>query len=236
MAAARSPEGRPKAQSQSGRRGTTSLPPVGVSAGCGESDRTASTSQVVDVDGRTSRCPTWTRCSIHDGNHQGRPHRRTTRRSPLRAAARRRGVTLVRHPNGVGRRGFRKLPVASARLANRRPGRPAGNRLALDSPPLVWTANLAALGCTHRSAATERPPCWCSILIPDPTWTSPVAAVALWLRGLDSVDLLGFAKTSDQGYADVRAAQYAATMTTSSFALALGQCWPSGIPSGCSPG
>ena len=148
-----------------------------------------------------------------------------------------RGVTLVRHPNGVGEPGF-----FEKRCPSHRPdwldtvGGPGDKRgaiaaCALDEPAaLVWTANLAALELhTHMALGDDLDTPTMLVLDLDPgpdVDLSGCCEVALWLREvLDSVDLMGFAKTSGSKGMQL----YVPLNTphdydhTSSFALAMGQ-------------
>ncbi|MGB4744177.1 MAG: non-homologous end-joining DNA ligase, partial [Candidatus Microthrix parvicella] len=148
-----------------------------------------------------------------------------------------RGVTLVRHPNGVGEPGFFEKRCPSHRpdwldtVDDPGDKRGAIAACALDEPAaLVWTANLAALELhTHMALGDDLDTPTMLVLDLDPgpdVDLSGCCEVALWLREiLVSVDLAGFAKTSGSKGVQL----YVPLNTphdydhTSSFALAMGQ-------------
>ena len=148
-----------------------------------------------------------------------------------------RGVTLVRHPNGVGEPGFFEKRCPSHRpdwldtVDDPGDKRGAIAACALDEPAaLVWTANLAALELhTHMSKGCDLDAPSMLVLDLDPgpgVDLSGCCEVALWLREiLESVDLVRFAKTSAskglQMYVPLNTPHDYAH--TSSFALAMGQ-------------
>lgn len=148
-----------------------------------------------------------------------------------------RGVTLVRHPNGVGTDGFFEKRCPSHRpdwlgtVDDPGDRRGAIAACALDEPAsLVWTANLAALELhTHMAKGRDLDAPTMLVLDLDPGPGVDLAGcceVALWLREiLESVDLVAFAKTSGSKGLQM----YVPLNTphdydhTSSFALAMGQ-------------